>query len=233
MKLAPKLIVGFSTVIIAIICVWIILLFQLNQAENNLSDLQDNDKELEKSTELNDLAINIQYYDEMLTQSARNYAFTEDVKWKERYSTDEPKLDKMIKRSNEIGDENDREFFASINSANLVLVEMEYKSIELVDQGKPADAVNILESAQYWDLKKMYAQGLANYTVRHGSMESSWQYTQTTEIVLLTAKIRLLVSNMINVIVISIPIILTLSTIFIIMIYRGVSKHVNRLPEKL
>lgn len=233
MKLAPNLIIGFLTVIVSIIFVWSILLLQLSQTENPLNDLQNSNKEIQKTAELNELATRIQYYDEMLTQSARNYAFTEDVKWKERYSIDEPELDKIIKRSNEIGDKDDREFFTNIDSANLALVEMEYRSIELVDQGKSTDAIKILESEQYWDLKKIYAQGLANYAAKHNSMKISSQYIHTQEIDALATKIRSLVSNTINILIISIPIILTLSTIFIIMISRGVSKPVTRLIEAL
>ena len=233
MKLASNLSIGFLTVIISIIGVWSILLLQLNQIENQLADLQDSNKELQKTAELNDLATDIKYYDESLTQSARNYAFTGDVKWKERYSVDEPELDKTIKRSNELGDESDHEFFASIDNANLALVEMEYESIKLVDQGKSADAIKILESKQYWDLKKTYAQGLVSYAVKHDSMKTSSQYTHTQEIVTLTTKIGSFVSNTINILVISIPIILILSTIFIIMISRGISKPVTRLNEAL
>ena len=36
------------------------------------------------------------YYDEVLTQSARNYAFTQDEKWKQRYFDNEPILDQLI-----------------------------------------------------------------------------------------------------------------------------------------
>ncbi|HEY8110417.1 MAG TPA: hypothetical protein VIG05_06090, partial [Candidatus Nitrosotenuis sp.] len=224
MKLASNLSIGFLTVIISIIGVWSILLLQLNQIENQLADLQDSNKELQKTAELNDLATGIKYYDESLTQSARNYAFTGDVKWKERYGADEPELDQIIKRSNELGDESDHEFFASIDNANRALVEMEYESVKLVDQGKSADAVKILESKQYWDLKKTYAQGLASYAAKHDSMKTSSQYTHTQEIVTLTTKIGSFVSNTISILVISIPIILILSTIFIIMISRGISK---------
>jgi signal transduction histidine kinase len=233
LKLASNLSIGFLIIIISVISVWSVLLFQLNQFENQSVDLQDGEKELQKTAELNDLATDIKYYDESLTQSARNYAFTGDAKWKEKYIADEPKLDEIIKRSNELGDESDHEFFASIDNANRALVEMEYESIKLVDQGKSADAVKILESKQYWDLKKTYAQGLASYTAKHDSVETSLQHAHAHEIVMLTTKIGSFVSNTINILVTAIPIIVILSTIFIIMIFRGISKPVTSLIEAL
>ena len=39
----------------------------------------------------------MRYYEEVLTQSARNYAFTQDKKWEQRYITIEPESDKIIK----------------------------------------------------------------------------------------------------------------------------------------
>lgn len=171
----------------------------------------------------------MQFYDELLTQSARNYAFTEDVKWKERYQAAEPELDAIIKKSIELGSANDQAFFVSVDKANLALIEMEHRALELVDQGNSDDAVNILESEQYWDLKQIYAQGLDSYAARHDVQKIGALDTHAESIVSLITKIHSLVNNTSQLLAISIPIIMILSIFFILMISRRISKPINRL----
>ena len=93
-------------------------------------------RNLETASRLRELALLIDYYDEVLTQSARNYAFTRDKKWEKRYRESEPKLIATLEEALEKGDKIDREFLERIDKANLKLVEMEYRSIELVNAGQ-------------------------------------------------------------------------------------------------
>lgn len=126
-------------------------------------------KAIESTTRLShldSLAQFIRYYDEVLTQSARNFVFTQDPKWQERYKAAEPKLDAVIKEAINQGDERDKEFFSSVDQAHLALVEMEYKAIELVNDGRPREAVAILDSSEYWEQKAIYKQGLVEYVER-------------------------------------------------------------------
>jgi len=119
--------------------------------------------ELEHASHLFNEAQLIRYYDEVLTQSARNFAFTQEEKWADRYGDMEPLLDQSIKRAIGVGDETDRQFFAQVDSANLALVEMEYRAISLVDQGRASEAVSILESDEYWAQKQFYWNGLKSF----------------------------------------------------------------------
>lgn len=233
MRIAPKLLIGFLAVIITIFCIESISIFQLSQIEKPVSELQTNTETLQKTLELNDLAVNMKYYDEILTQSARNYVFTQDIKWKEQYKANEPELDRIIKRSIEIGDKNDKKFFASIDEANLALVKMEYDSLELVDQDHVDEAVNILESRQYWDLKKIYRDSFNKYVVEHDKQKDSIFGTHEQSITSLETKIQSLVSDTTNILIISIPIILASSIIFILVISRHISKPINRLVESV
>lgn len=123
-------------------------------------------KALELASQLNSAAQLIRYYDEVLTQSARNYAFTQDEKWVDRYGDIEPLLDRAIKGAISTGDEIDRQFFYQIDSANMALVEMEYTAISLVDRGRATEAVAILESDDYWNLKYIYSDGLRSFVER-------------------------------------------------------------------
>jgi signal transduction histidine kinase len=143
-------------------------------------DVPKSVEELKKTSILDANAQFIRYYDEVLTQSARNYAFTSDVKWKDRYETTVPELDKIIKQAMTEGDAQDRLFFDYINISYLALVDMEVKSIALVDAGRSKEAVAILESQAYADQKKLYEEGLRNYIAKRGagydqSLEASTQ----------------------------------------------------------
>jgi hypothetical protein len=131
-------------------------------------DLPRGIEKVTTDSHLNGLAQFIRYYDEVLTQSARNYAFTSDVKWKERYVLVVPKLDDTIKEAIEKGDEQDSKFFLNVNKANLALVEMEEQAINLIDNKKSNEAISILESDEYWKQKEIYEEGLKDYVARKG-----------------------------------------------------------------
>jgi len=169
MKIKQKLCSGFLMVVLLVGAVGYICLYQLHRIAEPLNkNIPETIRAINETSRLDGLAQFIRYYDEVLTQSARNYAFTRDKKWERRYRDVEPKLDKIIKEAVWRGDEKDKEFFSSVDKANLALVEMEYESIELVHNGQIEKAINILEDDEYWDQKKIYEQGLRNYVHRKG-----------------------------------------------------------------
>ena len=121
------------------------------------------------ASHLNSLAQLILYYDEVLTQSARNYALTHERKWKDRYLTAEPELDQHIKNAIAQGSEEDRRIFQSIDLANQRLVVMEHRSIAEADAKRRAKAIAILGSVEYERQKNIYRQGLEQYAASKGS----------------------------------------------------------------
>lgn len=123
-------------------------------------------RSMSRAEEQERLARNIRYYDEVLTQSARNYAFTSDRAWMERYNNNEPILDSMIKKAKNQGDEIDRRIFDGIDDANMALVRMEREAIKAVDEARTAEAISLLESADYKTRKAVYGNGLDNYFQR-------------------------------------------------------------------
>jgi len=167
MKLLNKLILAFLLVTIPTVIVGIVSLYLLNNVAGPLrKDLPSSIEQLSTTSSLNVLALNIQYYDEVLTQSARNYAFTGDANWKTRYNEEAPKLDKIIKISIDRGDNTDKQYFSSIDGANLALVDMETQALDLVDKGNLKEAAKILDSAAYAKQKQIYQSGLLAFTKR-------------------------------------------------------------------
>lgn len=108
----------------------------------------------------------MRYYDEVLTQSARNYAFTADKKWETRYKAIEPLSDRLLKEAIIHAEDDVKPFFVTMDKANANLVKMEYQAIELVNKGKYAEAVALLESQEYAKEKKILAEGLENFVMR-------------------------------------------------------------------
>ena len=157
MKISQRLILGFLAIAMWVAVVGHISLYQLNQISDPLSsDIPKSVESISKTVYLDGLAQFIRYYDEVLTQSARNYAFTQDKKWQQRYMDVEPELDRVINEAIEKGEKKDREFYSIVDKVNHTITEIEKKSIELVDNGQSEEAVQILESSKYWEQKRIF-----------------------------------------------------------------------------
>lgn len=118
---------------------------------------------IQDSFYMNHLSETIRYEDEVLTQSARNYAYTGNEMWKNRYNEESPKLDLAIKEAIAKGNEIDDSIFEGINNANIALVAMESESMQSVDIGNRFRAQTILDSADYLAQKEIYKLGLDQY----------------------------------------------------------------------
>jgi len=196
MRISQRLILGFLAVAMWVAVVGHISLFQLNQIAAPLSsDIPESVESISKTSYSDDLAQTIRYYDEVSTQSARNYAFTQDKKWIQRYKEVEPKLDKAIKEAIEKGEEKDKEFFSNIDKANRALVEIEYKSIELVNNGQIEEAIKILESKRYWDQKRIHEQCLGDYAQRRGAKYDEALSSSTQAVNLITKQTQNLIET--------------------------------------
>jgi len=101
--------------------------------------------------------------------------------WKERYHETELKLDLEIAGALENGTTQTDKIFAKINDANISLIELEYLSLNLVDDGKSDESIIILESEEYWNLKKKYNDGLVEFKEL-----TNTKYFDAVEISLLT-----------------------------------------------
>ncbi|MEI7765729.1 MAG: PAS domain-containing protein, partial [bacterium] len=123
---------------------------------------------IQKASKQNTVAQLVRYDDEVLTESARNYAFTGEVKWKNQYYQFIPKLDLRIKEAIELGDQVDIDIFNSINNANLALMQIEEKAIKYVDNKDFKKAQNILSSSEYLNQKEIYKNGVDEYLLRRG-----------------------------------------------------------------
>ena len=115
----------------------------------------------------------MQYYDEVLAQSARNYAFTLDKKWEHRYREIEPVSDNLLKDAIKKADIANKDFFLNMDMANQKLVKMEYTSIDLVNDSKSKQAIDLLEGEEYAQQRTILAGGLEKFVKEHNQQESN------------------------------------------------------------
>ena len=163
MKIKTQLFLGFSIFALFIISIGVLTIFELENTLVSLILLDDSITDLQLSEKLLLHAVNIKYYDEVLTQSARNYAFTGDEKWKLRYLENEPFLSNELSHALELGTDIEKNFFNEIDVANKKLVEIELQSIKLVETGDLDQAAQILDSPEYLQTKANYEIGLEKY----------------------------------------------------------------------
>ena len=196
MRISQRLILGFLAIAMWVAVVGHISLYQLNQISDPLnSRIPESVESIGKTAYFDGLAQVMRYYNEVLTQSARNYAFTQDKKWEQRYKDFRSKLVHVIKNAINNGEEKDREFFLNIEQINLAHVEIESKSIELVNNGQPREAIKILESSVYWDQQRIVEQELGDYVSRRGIKYDEALSNSTREVTLATERAQKLIKS--------------------------------------
>lgn len=170
MSIKKKIAIYFAVIILIASALGVFSVFNSQKIDNFLTViLPQAILQVQKTSRSAVTAQLIRYDDEVLTQSARNYALTGDKAWKDRYFIYVPKLDLRIKQAVEGVDNQDHAYiFESISDANNQLLAMEEKSIAYVDAGKLREAVAILESKEYSDQKTIYSAGLEKYIAHEG-----------------------------------------------------------------
>ena len=232
MKIQTKIFLGFLAILLINSFFIVFIIWESDRITLPLTQtIPKQIKSLSDSSYLDGLAQIIKYHDEVLTQSARNYAFTENIKWKTRYNAVEPELDKAIKDAIQNGDAKDREFFKSVDSANLALVKMEENAIGLVDSGKSKDAVKILESSEYWKQKDIYEKGLRDYVDRRGKEYNEVLIASTKALEGTVTDIGVITGSIRNVVLLLAPFVLLLSLIFSLLIARSIYKPIKKLKD--
>lgn len=100
------------------------------------------------------------YLDELLTMSARMNAATGNTRWEQRYRLFEPQYDASFAEILRIAPEAyEGEWTKETDAANSRLEAIEYKAFDLVRQGKPEPADQLLSSPDYERNKQIYAIG--------------------------------------------------------------------------
>jgi signal transduction histidine kinase len=148
-----------SQIITATVALTLLLFFpqiwMTAQAYQNFNSI------IQHELRLQTLSDKITHLDEVLTMSARMNAATANPFWETRYRQFEPKLDAVIKESIKLApDAYNSEDAKATDTANLRLVEMESRSLDLVRSGEQQAAQALLSSPEYETEKQKYADGV-------------------------------------------------------------------------
>ncbi len=182
-KIGLRLTVAFLAIALLIGFVSVLSFRQLNKVENPLTrDIPWALKEIETTSRLDSLAQRIRYFDQALTEAAKNYALASDRKWKYRYKNIEPQLEQIINEAIAKGDEDDKRSFSSVQKAKQAFVDLESRAIEAVETGDNRLAIQMLESIEYWQFKDEYKKALEEYVERRGKKHTETLVVSTTKV---------------------------------------------------
>ncbi|MCK9209907.1 MAG: PAS domain S-box protein [Ignavibacteriaceae bacterium] len=143
----------FSVVCSALVISWVGY-----QTYMSLQEVLEQSKHAKTLTEC---AGDIRHLDEVLTSSARLATKTGDLKWVKRYHFFEPKLNSVIKKVIRLEpSEAVHRGIVMLDSANVKLVGLEHRALDLITKGDQLEEKNILFSEEYEREKSRYAEGL-------------------------------------------------------------------------
>lgn len=173
----------------------VLLLFFAKKAYTELSYLDEEQLRLVK------LSKDIEYYDEVLTMSARLAVSKQDLSWEERYLEHVPFLDKAIEETLEaLNQKQQEQFIDQTKVANENLIDMEEKAFTLAHSGEWHSAEKVLYSEDYAISKTQYANGLQELS---HSLKQKLKSHQASEEKLLRYNIYLSILLLISVILIA------------------------------
>ncbi len=155
-KVVGKVVIRLSLTIVLIAMLSLVALVTIKSTLGQITEDKINTKAVENKFEINEWSHWLIYYDEVLTQSARNYAYTTDKMWKHRYYTILNDLNKLIKIILSKSQNSDLNLFKEFEIANLKLAKLEEQSFSLVSKGENNEAIELLNSKEYSKYKDIY-----------------------------------------------------------------------------
>jgi PAS domain S-box-containing protein len=232
LSISTKQLLGLVSILIISTVSFVFLYFQMQGIKQTIQrDTTSATQDIQNSSTLNSIAQFIRYYDEVLTQSARNYAFTADVKWKTRYDDNALLLDEKIQEAIQKGDDQDKQLFSQVDTSNQALVKMETDSMTLVDNGNKAGAIAILESSEYAAQKAIYSTALEQYVQSRGTKYDEALQTSTAKILQLNARINTLIERAQSVQVVWILLLVGLIVVMGLFISRKILRPITSISQ--
>ena len=114
-------------------------------------------------SQLENMAIELKYFDEVLTSSVLSYAFSSDTKWLDRYNEYESKLNQLIEELSSNMHEEDAPLIAALHEINNVLVASEVNVIAAIQSNDRQKAMVILNSDEYHQNKTDFMATIMSY----------------------------------------------------------------------
>jgi signal transduction histidine kinase len=232
MRVRTKILVGFLIITAITVPNGIIGYMKVEQGISEIeNDALGQIEEIKSMSYLNNLIVNIMYCDEVLTNSARNYAFTGDTKWRELYFETELDLETKITDAINFEHGSERVFFEKIRDTNKNLVLLEHKSIQLVMEGRQNDAIEVLESEQYWKLKNDYKTALNDYATSKGLAPDRMFDISVGDLERSIRETRLVLDDGRHLLYFGVPAVFLIIALLCYLIFRSMTDPLNQLNK--
>ncbi|WOD39241.1 methyl-accepting chemotaxis protein [Nodosilinea sp. E11] len=158
-KIRTRIFVGYLCGALTLTAVGTVMYYAVGQIRHRLVAVSASQQQLSRAQQ-------IVWLDEVLTQSMRNYVFTQDSRWQDRYNRVEPQLDALLTAAQANATNTEMQsLFAQQDTINRQLVQLETAAFDLVTAGQSAQAVALLDGPEYQRLKEAYTdtiEGLLN-----------------------------------------------------------------------
>lgn len=178
--IGTKLILGFIFIAALTGFVSILVFQEFNKLHTPLAEgIPQALKEIEQTSSLDSLIQKMLYYDQILTDSVRNYVRTGNRKWKYRYQDSEPQLDKTLKEAVAITEGDEKTIFEELQKAKTLYDDSEFQAIEAMDEGGLSRAQELLNGVVYWQLKERFKENLKSYETLRAKKRSEASLTSS------------------------------------------------------
>lgn len=156
-KIRTRIFVGYLCGAIALAAVGTATYYAVSQIRARLSSVSASQQQLSRAQQ-------IMWLDEVLTQSMRNYVLTQDRRWQERYDVYFDPLENLIIDAQANADNPEiQALFDQQKGLNDTLANLETEAVELLEAGQAAQALAILDGAEYEQAKGAYSKTLESF----------------------------------------------------------------------
>lgn len=125
----------------------------------------------------------LNYLDELLTSAVVNFSFTSDPKWIMRYHDYQPKLAESIGTLLIDATAEESEILNHLNDTNRLLANIEEEAIEMARLARKTEALNLVTSVAYRDLKAQYHRLLERYVAMAAFRNDHVDANESSELV--------------------------------------------------
>lgn len=172
MNIRLKLLMGFFAVSLMAALSGYWALHQMGKVAKPLEkQFSSSIKNFRQISKTDTLMARISHLGDIVTQSVQNYAYTEEKRWVQRFHAHKTELEQKIGEALQFGGVNNRPVMAQIQTAWIVLRELEAKTVKLVKENDRPSAIKTLKSDIYWNNKRAFQRGLQTYFLNHGGGE--------------------------------------------------------------
>jgi len=215
-KVVGKAVIRLIITVLLVFIVSIVTFVFFSSRFSNSKEYQLYSTNIESKFQINEWSHWLIYYDEVLTQSARNFAYSQDIKWKKRYDATLVDLYRLISLILRKSKNQDLILFKQFDQVNTNLAVIEEKSFKAIEQKEPQNAIKLLDSKEYQQYKLQYQRLIQNYLkVKTLSYKDSFnKLKKNTLNVIITSKERTAIASKIFLSIIAFLILVTILLIW-------------------